>query len=708
MKKSPHTKRQKRSLTFLAAAAVFAIVFILVGAFWLSPSSFKKLALPTVFGDLDDPVILVAGDIASCSHDRDEATAKILDATNGTVLTLGDNVYTNGTSAEFTNCYDPTWGRHKARTKPVPGNHDYNTPNATGYYGYFGAIASPDEPTCTGGCKGYYSYNLGDWHIVALNSEIAHNATSAQVAWLQADLAANQSQCTLAYWHKPRFSSGQHGGSTSRAALWNVLYQYKADIVLNGHEHLYERFGPQNPSGVADPEGIRQFTVGTGGASLYSFPTVQPNSEVRENTSWGVMKLTLHATSYDWEFMPIAGQTFSDSGSANCVGLTGPTPTIDPNATPTPTSIPTATVSRQVSQSSDDAEQNLATGSTNIISSDLEFVTDNTTQQTIAMRFTDVAVPQGAVITDSYIEFTADEQQPDATSLTFYGQAADNPLTFSTTNGNISTRPKTGNATSWNNIPSWITNVKYRTPSLNPVINEIVHRSGWTSGNAMAFIVTGTGHRTADAFDGGATVSPKLVISYATDPNAPTPSSTPSPGLTVTPTELPTPTPSPIPAQLLTIPVTEDAFVRSTYPTRNYGLTNRFEVDNSPVKHALLKFNVTGVGARAITSAKLVIYNIDKSPKGGDFYKAIHNNWSESTVTWNTAPASNGALITSMNTVNGTTGNPKPYEVNLTGSVTGDGEVTFRVITTNIDGADYISKQGAADKVPKLILTITE
>lgn len=298
-----------------------------------------------------DPVFVGAGDIASCSRDQDEATAKLLDNISGTVFTLGDNVYPDGTSAQFSNCYAPTWGRHKSRTKPVPGNHDYHTFGASGYFNYFGAAADPS--------KGYYSYNLGAWHIIALNSEINLGAGSPQEQWLRADLAANPKTCTLAYWHKPRFSSGQHGNIAASQALWQALYDYRADVVLNGHDHTYERFAPQNPNGQADPNGLREFVVGTGGAGLYTFPSVQPNSQVRNNTTYGVIKFTLHSTSYDWQFIPIAGQSFTDSGSANCVGsgivsTATRTPTASRTATPgsaltatrTPTRTPTATKTR--------------------------------------------------------------------------------------------------------------------------------------------------------------------------------------------------------------------------------------------------------------------------------------------------------------------------------------------------------------------------
>jgi acid phosphatase type 7 len=265
----------------------------------------------------DDPVLVGAGDIASCSSSGDEATASLLDNIAGTVVTLGDNVYDNGTATEYTNCYGPSWGRFLSRTKPTPGNHEYNTANAAGYYGYFGAAAG--DPS-----KGYYSYDLGAWHIIVLNSNsscttISCAAGSAQDTWLRADLAAHTNVCTLAYWHHPRFNSGAaHGNNTAVANFWDALYQAGADVILNGHEHVYERFAPQTPAAAANANGIRQFTVGTGGRSHYTIGTIQPNSEVRDGNTYGVLKLTLHATGYDWQFVPVAGASFTDSGTASC------------------------------------------------------------------------------------------------------------------------------------------------------------------------------------------------------------------------------------------------------------------------------------------------------------------------------------------------------------------------------------------------------
>jgi len=265
-------------------------------------------ATPTASPTLSNDIVLVgAGDIATCERNQDEMTAQLLDGIQGTVFTVGDNAYKNGTYQEYIECYDPGWGRHKSRTKPSPGNHEYNTTGAAGYYQYFENIPS------------YYAYDLGAWRIYALNSEIDVSASSPQVAWLQTDLAANPSQCVLAYWHKPRWASGEnHGSHPEMQTIWEIFYDAGAELVINGHEHNYERFAEMDGTGAAVSGGLREFVVGTGGAGLYPLGVPLPASEVRDDSTFGVLKLTLHATGYDWEFIPIPGSSFTDSGSGSC------------------------------------------------------------------------------------------------------------------------------------------------------------------------------------------------------------------------------------------------------------------------------------------------------------------------------------------------------------------------------------------------------
>ncbi len=277
--------------------------------------------------DGDGVVFVGSGDISSCSNNNDEATAGILDTIPGTVFTTGDNAYEDGTAQQFADCYGPTWGRHRDRTRPVPGNHEYNTPGATPYYDYFGDAAG------TRG-QGYYSYDIGDWHIIALNSEIGVWVGSPQYRWLEADLAANPSHCTLAYWHRPPYSSGFIAASSRVRDFFRLLYDNGADVVLTGHAHLYERFAPLAGDGTPDPvTGIRLFTVGTGGASLGTIrSTPAANSVVVNNTTYGVLLMTLRESGYDWEFVPTGGSGFRDSGTGNCHGLPGSTENAPPAA----------------------------------------------------------------------------------------------------------------------------------------------------------------------------------------------------------------------------------------------------------------------------------------------------------------------------------------------------------------------------------------
>lgn len=262
--------------------------------------------------EAEDAILVGAGDIAQCPLSGAEETALLLDTIPGTVFTAGDNTYPKGAAEEFAHCYEPTWGRHKVRTRPSPGNHDYYTIGARPYYAYFGELAG--EPG-----RGYFSYDLQGWHMLSLNSNLIAEEEDAQERWLRTDLAAHPSRCSVAYWHHPLFSSGVQSNNPRLRPVWRILAEFGVDVVINGHDHDYERFAPQSPDGVADSaHGIREFVVGTGGARLGPLGIPQPNSEVRDNTTWGLLKLTLHPTSYDWEFIPVAGGTFHDAGSAVC------------------------------------------------------------------------------------------------------------------------------------------------------------------------------------------------------------------------------------------------------------------------------------------------------------------------------------------------------------------------------------------------------
>jgi hypothetical protein len=265
-----------------------------------------------------DPVLVGAGDIANCASNYSSLTAPLLQNIPGTIFTAGDNANPDGSTDQFNNCFNATWGQFKSRIKPAAGNHDYMTAGAAPYYAYFGSAAGDPQ-------KGYYSYDLGTWHIIVLNSQCTTvgscKAGYPEEQWLLADLKAHTTnRCTLAVWHIPRFSSGHAGNHTEYQPFWQDLYNYGAEIVIDGHDHDYERFALQDPSGNPDPQhGIREFVVGTGGDDHTPFnATPAANSQVRISYTFGVLQLNLHPGSYDWKFIPVAGQTLSDAGSGVC------------------------------------------------------------------------------------------------------------------------------------------------------------------------------------------------------------------------------------------------------------------------------------------------------------------------------------------------------------------------------------------------------
>jgi hypothetical protein len=271
-----------------------------------------------------DPVIAAAGDIACdpatdggapARCDQAATAAQIVALKPVAVLALGDQQYEKNTASAYASVFDKSWGQFKDLIHPTIGNHEYLTPDAAGYFGYFGAAAG--DPT-----QGYYSWNLGAWHIIALNSECSHiggcRSGSPQETWLKADLAANPTACTLVTWHEPRFSSGEHGNASQMATIWRDLVAAHVDVALAGHNHDYERFPTLDGSGNPDPAGVQEFVVGTGGKNHYPFKAPAIAGEVRDDTSFGILKMTLHPASYDWEFLPAPGYTFTDSGSMAC------------------------------------------------------------------------------------------------------------------------------------------------------------------------------------------------------------------------------------------------------------------------------------------------------------------------------------------------------------------------------------------------------
>jgi len=284
-----------------------------VGRPRIDVDAFVTLAPPT------SATLVGAGDIGSCASGGDELTATVVESIDGIVFTTGDNAYPYGSASDLLSCYEPNWGSFKNRTRPSPGNHDYITESGAPYYDYFGARAGPAG-------RGWYSFQAGTWRVYSLNSEACRAANSwcapgtPQFDWLAADLDASPHVCVLAYWHRPLFSSGIHGGSSRMAAINGLLYDHGAEVVLEGHDHNYERFLPADPDGLHDPtNGIAHFVVGTGGASLRPFDDEPlPITAVRQADAHGVLRLDLQPSSYEWEFVPVAGRAFSDTGSGEC------------------------------------------------------------------------------------------------------------------------------------------------------------------------------------------------------------------------------------------------------------------------------------------------------------------------------------------------------------------------------------------------------
>ena len=267
----------------------------------------------------EEPTVLVgAGDIAYEGPGA-EQTAQILDRTPGTIYLLGDNAYQSGSPEEFARFFHPTWGRHLGRIRPVVGNHEYRTPGAAGYFGYFGQRAGDPR-------KGYYAYDVSPrWHVIVINSATTGDEASKdlgpdseQYRWVAADLDAHRDRHVIAMWHHPRFSSGAHGDNKETDALWKLLVAKGVDLALWGHDHHYERFEPMDADGRQDDvRGMRSFVVGTGGKNHYFFFKLpKRTTAVRNASTFGVLKLALYADGFEWHFLPVAGESFTDRGQA--------------------------------------------------------------------------------------------------------------------------------------------------------------------------------------------------------------------------------------------------------------------------------------------------------------------------------------------------------------------------------------------------------
>ena len=676
------------SRALLAAAATLAVLAALTYA----PTGSTPLS-PAPAEAVDEVVVVAAGDVAcrpggivsstACQHPQ---TASLVSSLNPVaVFPLGDTQYDSGTTAEYQGAYEPTWGAFKSKSRPAVGNHEYMTTGASGYFGYFGSNAG--DPA-----KGYYSYNVTNptgtvrWHIVSLNTECAQiggcGAGSPQETWLKADLAANRNVCTLAYAHRPRFSSGDTvGSSSSLSALWNALYNAGADLFLTGHAHHYERFLPQTSSGTVDTaKGLTEFILGTGGKNFQRLvATPVANSVVRNNNTFGVLKLTLRASSYEFTFLPIAGSTFTDTGTGTCHNA----PVGDTTPPPAPTGLRTTSVSANSVGLAWDA-------STDAVG---YYVWRAANGATPAKLTTNAVTTTGTTYTDaSVVASTTYEYQVSAVD------AAGNESAPAPVPGLSVTTPAAGDTTP----PTAPRNLQAEVIAHNEVdlgwdastdtgtgvSGYKVYRQGpgETTDTLLATTV-GAETRYADltvqpgstytyrvsAYDGAGLESVKSGSTSATTPAGPG-------------------------SKTFVFRPAGDATINQTNPTAT-SPTASLTVDASPVTDAMIKFNVATTGCESLTSATLELTNnANGSNKGGDVY-TTGPNWTESTVNWSNAPT-RGTLLNSLGPVS--SGGKYPIDVTPGVSLL-TGTADFRIGSTSTDGAVYFSREaGTVTNRPKL------
>jgi acid phosphatase type 7 len=520
-------------------------------------------------------VVAAAGDISCPDSEattamecRQRATAEVVEALDpDLVLALGDLQYPDGQLTEFKSSYEPSWGAFKDRTRPVPGNHEYGTEDAAGYFGYFGDVAG--NPA-----QGWYSFDSGGWHFVALNSECGEvggcEAGSAQHTWLTEDLASADARCTLAFWHHARFSSGvTHGSDDSTRDLWQTLYDNGGDLLLVSHEHLYERFAPQTADGSRDDEfGVVQFTVGTGGRSLYELAgSREPNSEAANGSTFGVLRLSLEADGYAYQFMPAAGGDFTDSGEGSCHG-------------PPPVNRDTLQPPR---------------------------ITTARAEGVLGVRLSWNEVDYGV---RHYRVYRDGREEPIATvSATTYTDATATP------------------------------------------------------GSTHSYAVT------AVTEDGRSALSSSVLVT--------TPPATEGQQYVFTPTD--------------------DATIEKARPQERIGDRDTLSADGTPRSDFLLRFTVA-TGCSRFEQARVVLSSAGASDQGGKIF-AVGSDWTEDTVTWDSAPA---ADTMRLDTVRGAVAAGGSYSLDVTSAVTADGDTSFRVGPRSEDGIEYWAREAGEDTSPRL------
>jgi chitodextrinase len=696
-----------------------------------------------------DPVVYAAGDIACAPGDQGSTTTCherqtsdiVLNGGASRALALGDLQYDSASLSNLQNSYDHTWGRFKSITSPSLGNHEGS---GSGYFDYFYGSGVNTGPYGTRG-KGFYSFDIGAWHLIALNSNCSRvpcAVGSEQEGWLRADLAAHPNACTLAFWHHPRFSSGHDGDGTFVQPLWQALYDANADLALVGHSHDYERFAPQNASGALDrTRGIRQFVVGTGGAFFTGMSSAKPNSEVRQNNTFGVLKLTLHATSYDWQFVPEAGKTFTDAGSEACHGGGISTPPPDPGST---VKVP-AEADARVSESSpgtnygSDSYLRADGGSSSDVDSYLKFSVSGLSGaiQSAKLRvyaysgtangpavfssatgWSESAITwssrpattsgatddKGSITSNSWVEYDVSSFVTGNGTYSFrlattssdgvdfrsseYSDATRRPeLVLSVSQGTDTQAPDAPTDLSANAAGSTQVDLSWSASTDNVGVTAYeIYRNG-----SLLATTTGTGHSDT-------TVSPNTTYGYQVRAlDAAGNRSAFSNTATLTTPSGSTPSPS-----TLKLSPEADARTAESSPSTNYGGSYlRANGGSEPDVDSYLKFTVGGLSG-PVQSAKLRIYAYSGTANGPAVFSTA-TGWSESAITWANRPATTSGATDDKGAI--ASGSWVEYDVSS--FVTGSGTYSFRLATTSSDGVDIYSREHTeATRRPELVLTL--
>lgn len=643
-----------------------------------SPAAARSAAAPAAAA-VPDPVIAAAGDIAcdptsgafnggagTSSSCRQRYTSDVLVSMAPTaVLTLGDNQYYCGSLTATQQVYGPTWGRLNDVVHPAPGNHEYLTSGgtgctaanagATGYFDYFGSAAGPRG-------KGWYSYDLGRWHLIALNSNCGDaggcGSTSEQGLWLKNDLAQHRNTCVLAYWHIPLFSSGGRAAKNT-SSFFSQLYTAGADLVLTGHDHTYERFAPQRADGTRDDLfGVREWVVGTGGANHTAWSTIAANSEARDNTTYGVLRLALHEDSYDWQFVREGTSGFTESGTGGCHG--------SPSDKTAPTAPTALTASAQ-----GPGQVNLTWSPATDNSGALRYEISRggtVLGRTAASTFTDAAAPVSSTAHDVGYSVRAVDYSYNASASVSATVSVPGDTTAPSVPPSLAATAVTATSVSLGWSPS---------SDDDRVAAYDVYRDGILVASPATPNFTDAGLQPQHLYTWTVTARDRVGNTSARS----------EPLSILTP-----PQPSTI-----TLAPTADTFVRSDAPTTAAGSSNEIDVDGSPMKRTLIRFNVTGIAGRTVSSAVLRLSCVNATSVGGEVRLGTSTTWNES-VTWNTAPTTGTVVAGFLPAVS----IGKSYDVDLSKVVTADGTYSFDIVSTASDGAAYGSRESSTP--PQLIV----